>query len=104
MMDIERLKSKGLQKQLGRALKRVVKRDGEFINISKKLEQCRKIKVAEMLKDLPDVPKAVIEVMLKGGKKIKLAKHPKTLDLCLQLFFRSPAAYKHANQLLGSPP
>ena len=94
-MDIERVRSKNLNQQLVRALKRVVKRDDEIIKVSNKLDECRKMKVADMLEDLPDVPKAVIEVMLKGGKKIKWAKHPKTLDLCLQLFFRSPAAYKH---------
>jgi hypothetical protein len=53
------------------------------------------MKLKDLMGDLPEVPEAVLEVMHKGGKKIQWKKHPKTVDLCMSVYFRSPSAYQH---------
>ena len=90
----EKLNSKKVKQKLSRAQVKIAKQEKELLEMYRKIEEVRKRKSEEILTGLPDTPRAVLEVMLHGGKKIQWKKHPATLELCLRIFFRSPSAYK----------
>jgi hypothetical protein len=94
MLSAEKQKNRVLQQKLKRRTIKVKKKDDEIVKSVKKVVAVRKSSLDELLEALPDIPRAVVQVMLLGCKRVNWAEHEKTLELALSVFFRSPAAYE----------
>ncbi|GFR73108.1 THAP domain-containing protein 9 [Elysia marginata] len=65
----------------------------DVISLGNLLSQERLEKRDAILKDLPDIPRALFEVLVNGGRKINWNDNPKALEISLAVFFKSPSAY-----------
>lgn len=93
-LDQTRNTNRVKNQKVSRMTKREKKKNEEMISSLKKVDEARKMTVDELLANLPVLPRAVMEVMLKGGKWVNWSQHEETLELCLSLLFRSPSAYE----------
>lgn len=89
-----RNKARSLAQKLRRQKKQTQKHEKELIGSLHKIKDVRNSTLRDMMSTLPDAPRAVIEVLMKGGKQINWSEHERTMELCLSVFFRSSSAYQ----------
>lgn len=92
-LSAEKRVVRNLNGQVMRLKVKVLKKDAEILRRGRELEAVRNNKVPDMLSHLPPLPRALIEVQLKGCRPRNWSKDSRTLELCLSIFFRSTSAY-----------
>lgn len=92
-LDFEKRTVSDLKRQNARLGAKNEQLEASLIHHDNLLKTERERKTEDILKELPDIPRALFEVLAIGGKRINWDSNQKALEISLAVFFKSPSAY-----------